>query len=346
MQCADETGSVLAAYPADCQPSAVEGLGAAGGFSGAEFWRLTAPRGLLCLRRWPPEHPSAARLEWIQSVVAHVCSVGFGLLPTPIATRSGKGYHVHEGRLWELTPWTPGEANYWRDRRPEKLRAALHTLARFHLAAATFPTPKSPEFAGTHQARASTGSPGIAQRLALVRTLLAGGMEELKQAARINRHSLPPLADQGSTLFALLEPRLPALERQLERASGIDVLLQPCLRDIWHDHVLFLGDRVSGIVDLGSMKLESVTGDIGRLLGSFCGNDSERRLMGLAAYDSVRHLSEQERELVEIFDRSQALLSGVKWIEWVFVGQRVFADPAAVVRRMEHILARLKDLPP
>jgi homoserine kinase type II len=321
--------NVLADYPADCRMGGVEPLGGGGGFSGAELWRITAARGELCLRRFPPEHPNSARLTWIQAVVAHVAGKGFRLLPEAITTSAGERFCQRDGHLWELTPWLPGRADYWSDPRPGKLRAAMTELGRFHVAAESFSAPVSGK------------SPGIAYRLALAGWLLADGLCELSTAAIENRRAMPALAVYVDPLFASIASRLPALQNSLIKAGRLESPLQPCLRDIWHDHVLFEGDRVSGIVDVGSMKMESIAADVARLLGSLCGSDRESWALGQAAYHEVRPLSEAERTLVAAFDQSQLLLAGVKWVEWVFMQHRRFSDPSAVVKRMEHILSRL-----
>ncbi len=130
---------VLAAYPDDCRPKSIRALGSAGGFSGARFWRIEAPSGTLCLRRWPKEYPSTQRLEFIQAVLWHVVREGFTLAPLPRETRSRKGYVRHGGHLWELAPWMPGEADFHEAPTLDRLQAAMHSLAEFHLAAASFP---------------------------------------------------------------------------------------------------------------------------------------------------------------------------------------------------------------
>src|SRR4029079_7065820 len=76
-----DLASVLSRYPANCRPTDVDTRGNAGGFSGAQFWRLTAPRGLLCRRRCPREHPSPDKLLFIHAVLRHVDRAGFHLVP-------------------------------------------------------------------------------------------------------------------------------------------------------------------------------------------------------------------------------------------------------------------------
>ena len=141
MDASQEYREVLKAYPAECQPERVDALGGAGGFSGARFWRLHTPRGLLCLRRWPPEHPTVERLEFIQAVLWQVDQQGFDLAPLAIPALSRKGYVRHGGTLWELSPWLAGKADYQAHPNPARLQAALRTLAAFHQATTDFPLP-------------------------------------------------------------------------------------------------------------------------------------------------------------------------------------------------------------
>jgi homoserine kinase type II len=346
MQRFPEIEGVLSRFPADCQPGTVDCLGSAGGFSGAMIWRVTASRGQLCLRRWPLESPDEARLKWLQDVVAHAAARGFRLLPAIIATGSGDGYCRHDGRLWELTTWMPGKADYCGDPRQAKLMAAAAALATFHRAVESF------NCLGEHSAPAAINSlhvhvrprapsQSIDERLALVRRLRANALSEMRLALRRNYSLMPAVAEGAEQLIELVSPHLPALECELKDASAIEVPQQPCLRDIWHDHVLFDGDRVSGIVDVGSMRTDNVATDIARLLGSLCANDYDAWAIGLDAYQAVRPLAEPERKLLAAFDHSQILLAGVKWVEWVFVERRLFSDPGAVAKRMEHILSRL-----
>jgi Ser/Thr protein kinase RdoA (MazF antagonist) len=298
------------------------------------------------LRRWPPESPDESRLSWLQAVVAHAAARDFRLLPTVIATSRGAAYRRHDGHLWELTTWMPGKADYCSDSRPEKLAAAAAALAQFHDAVKSFDWP-SDDTANTvlrlsHRPTHAV-SPGIDERLALVRRLRANAFSKLKAAVRRNRGIMPAVADGAEELLELVSPQLMALEHDLNCASRIEVPLQTCLRDIWHDHVLFEGNQVSGIVDVGSMRQDTVATDIARLLGSLCGNDRDGWTAGLSAYGTIRTLLEPERTLIGIFDRSQMVLAGVNWVEWVFVKCRTFSDPAAVGNRMEHILSRLRE---
>jgi len=324
-----ELREVLKAYPDDCQPSQIEALGTAGGFSGARFWRLHTPRGLLCLRRWPPEHPTVERLEFIQAVLWHVEQQGFDLAPLALPANSRKGYVRHGGTLWELAPWLAGKADFNAHPTPARLTAAMRTLAAFHQATIGFPLPVAER----------DPSPGIKQRAAQLQGYLAGGLSKLQES--LTPHVWPDLARLGNEIVKLFPKAAPPVAALLDKASHELVPLSPCIRDIWHDHVLFLGDEVSGLVDFGALNVECVSADIARLLGSLIGDDRTGWEEGLAAYQSIRPLSPAEFQLVRAFDESSVLMSGLMWLEWVFQARREFEDRPQVIARVQAILTRL-----
>ena len=343
---------LLTRYPADCSPHEVEHLGGAGGFSGAAFWRITSDRGLLCLRRWPthadPKWPE--RLDFIHAVLEHVARRGFSIVPTPIRTRGGESHVRRDGHHWELSTWLPGRADYFPLRRPEKLRAALSALAEFHRAAA--------DFVELESRRVISPSPGILARRRQIEVLRAGGLAAI--VAAVDNATQSSHGNSSSDWIAIVDlarrllPLYARAEEPVFKAvfagERLRVPLQPCIRDIWHDHVLFLEDRVSGLIDFGAMRTDNVAGDVARLLGSFSfdeskgESDTEVWRDGLAAYESVRPLSAAERQLAGVFDRSTAILAGINWLQWLFVERRTFADLAAVRARLAEIAARLERL--
>ncbi|MBX9787991.1 MAG: phosphotransferase [Pirellulales bacterium] len=150
------------------------------------------------------------------------------------------------------------------------------------------------------------------------------------------------LHDAANEILSHFARRAPELERRLTAAAKIRVPLQPALRDIHGEHVLFVGDQVTGIIDYGAMRFETVAGDIARLLGSLAPNDQSSWQAGFAAYETVRPLSTTERELVGVFDSSGVLLGAMNWLNWLFVEQRKFANLARVQMRITELLTRLR----
>ena len=97
-------------------------------------------------------------------------------------------------------------------------------------------------------------------------------------------------------------------------------VLQPCLCDVWHDHVLFEGDAVTGLVDYGGVKVDNVATDLARLLGSLAGDDPVLRDAGLRAYSRLRPLSLAEEALVPVLDRTGTLLGIANWLRLAVPG--------------------------
>ena len=269
---ADDIPPLLQHFPVDCQPQRADSLGSAGGFSGARFWRLETPRGPLCLRCWPSEHPSAEHLAWIHAVLGWVADHGFAKLPLPIGPgNEGASFVSYGGHSWELTAWISGDPDEERPTSAGRLKAAMVALGQFHRAAVAFPDEDT----------APAPSPGLGKRL---KTLwrFVDQTEQLRSAVDAGPPSeLRDLAQQVVDLF----PRLArGVEEKLARAATMPVRLQPCIRDIHRQHVLFEGDSVSGLIDFGAMRVESVAGDVARLMGSLAGDDSAARRTAIEAY--------------------------------------------------------------
>ncbi len=338
-------------------------LGSAGGFSGARFWRIESPGGDYCLRRWPPADDDGRRgmtperLRFIHAVLAHAAAQGlsfqlpvplFAAAPTDAARARDPGVAVHHSfvsfdtALWELTPWLPGEPSSSVGARRAsatdvQLRAALAALAELHLAMKDFPQ------AGPANGR----SPGVALRIEELERLFGGEWLELNrrvEAAATIDDGGRQLQDIGACSKRIIElfPRVaPAIYEALKTMVDVAFPLQPCVRDIWSDHVLFLGDRVSGVIDFGALQFETPAADVARLLGSMARGDAAGWRAGLDAYRRVAPLGPDEARLAQWFDRCGVLLGGLHWVRWIYQEGRTFDDYGAVARRLAALLVRL-----
>ncbi len=323
---------LLALYPANCRPTEVVALGAAGGFSGACLWQLSCERGLFCLRAYPESYSDDARLTFIAAVLRHARAAGCNLVPVPLATQGGESFVVRGGRYWDLSPWMPGIADFNKNPSCEKLRAAMLALAQFHQAVESFPL---------HGPRQAVSPAAVARRKKL-RELTAGGMQQV--AARIESGPWPPLRASAARIIALFWRAAADLRERLASAASQPVPILPCIRDVWRDSVLFQGTRVTGLIDFAAMQPDTIAVDVARLLGSLACNDHEKWGEGLSAYDSARPLGTVERGLIEAFDRSTVVLGSVNWLKWIYLEGRQFADQKAVLARVDELLVRFNHL--
>jgi homoserine kinase type II len=163
-------------------------------------------------------------------------------------------------------------------------------------------------------------------------------------ASAMRSRQLPEFQDRGQRVLTLFSAAAPDIVSSVERAARTQLRLQPCIRDIRPEHVLFSGDEVSGIVDFGAMRDDHVAADIARLLGGMVGDDPSGWRTGLLSYETIRPLDERERSLVRVFDRTTVLLSGMNWLRWLYVEPRRFDNPERILRRLDTLIERLTRL--
>ena len=350
----------------------MESLGVTGGFSGAVIWRvsmaeLEARRGGLehdagqhragqhragqhrapshsdlCLRRWPQVHPSLTGLQAIHGLLSHVTAQGYEIVPMPRETRYGETYFVYEDHLWELTSWLPGEASFASDPTALKLTAAMQALARFHQAAQTYRPASSNTGGFAGETARLAPSPGLQQRLTMIKSLQQGELQQLWSKTRTAEAS-----DLRELAFELLEGTgrsVDSVGSYLEQIVDVPLPLQWCLRDVRHDHVLFTGEEVSGLLDFGAVAVDSVAGDLSRLLGSIVNDHAETWQAGIVAYSKVRQLSLAEQRAIIGFDHGGLLCSATNWVRWLFVEGRSFPQIHALHAQLLWLRDRLQSL--
>ena len=327
---------------ADCQavlqqfsqiqnPTRIESLGSAGGFSGAEFYRISAGGRLFCLRRWPTPQPTAAQLRFIHNVLVNAREQGCDFLAAPFLTVNSATFVRYVGHHWELTPWMPGEANYHRQPSREKLTAAMTALATFHLATCHMPA-ESPALGSL---------PGIADRLQRLEQI----SRQLGEfAAAIDGSLGKAFAERSRQLLMLFPLAVDSVRQRLASAATLQVALSPCIRDIWHDHMLFTNDGVTGLIDFGAMRIDNVATDIARLVGSLVADEAQQWDIALDAYCHTRPLSDDERTLIIAYDQSSVLMSGLSWVDWIYCQRRKFEQTDAILVRLDTNIRRLMHL--
>jgi homoserine kinase type II len=201
-------------------------------------------------------------------------------------------------------------------------------VARWHLAARSTSAPRLEP------------SPGLIRRSQLLSSLTEAEFDRLRGAldSRWGASIAQDLTDILRWVPLLLLP----CQRHLAEASQVRFRLQPCIRDIWHDHILFTGETVSGIVDFGAMAVDTVAGDLARLLASLLADDRDGWQRGIEAYQRRAPLEQNEVELLVAFDRANGILSGLNWIRWLFLEDRRFENLPRVAERISRIRSRLR----
>jgi Ser/Thr protein kinase RdoA (MazF antagonist) len=255
---------------------------------------------------------------------------GLGFVPKVMTTVRRTTWVETADRLWDLTTWMPGRADFHAYPSRARLENVCIALARLHQV--------------WSRAASTIGPcPAVSRRLECVRdwsTLRASGWNPLAHA---DPHDpLWPLIEQA---WAILRDRIDQVPDRLAAWAGRPLSLQPCLGDVWHDHVLFSGAEVTGLVDYGSARMDHVAVDLARLLGSLIGKDTAAWTAGLQAYARIRPLREEEKALIAVLNETGTLLGLANWLRWLYHERRTCEDRSAVARRLGELLAGIESRP-
>jgi Ser/Thr protein kinase RdoA (MazF antagonist) len=325
------------------------------GFSGAIVLRVVVQHSKYavdveyCLRGWPPESLPRERLLGLHRLLEHIHRCGVTQVAVPLRSQFGSTMHAEAGQFWQLEPWLPGQADFWSNPSDQRLQNAMTVLAQWHEAASRFDARDSEsEWFGQH---ASETSPTVLDRLQRIQRFRSEDVAQLRNSVAGESSLQPWGATKLAELRHLARRILDLFELSVSRVAddllmhrGMHFRLHPCLRDVWHDHVLFEGDQVSGLIDPSAAKSETPATDVARLLGSFLADADDRWDTAIAAYRSVRPLSDREASLARVLDQSTVLLSGLTWLERIFVHRLHYSNPSRVLSRLRRITSRLEHL--
>jgi aminoglycoside phosphotransferase (APT) family kinase protein len=292
-----------------------------GGFSGAGVYAgfvsgLASP--VFCIKSYPPDSRIPERLDWIHAQIRRAADLGF--VPRLFPAQSGGTIVRCGGRIWELTEWKPGTADF-RDRpTAARLANACRAVAELHREW----QPVEPTIAPF---------PGFARRLALLRVWTAG----VPTAPGPEAGGSPAVREVVARARSVLPKWVAWAVRELAAWAGRPVPVHPCLCDIHHDHVLFTGDVVTGVIDYAAMKVDHPAVDLARLLGDLVPDDPDRTAAGLAAYRAAGGSAHVTAELVELLDRTGTVCAAANWLM-----RLNRSAPAGAAERLERIVRRLE----
>jgi Ser/Thr protein kinase RdoA (MazF antagonist) len=318
---------VLAHFVGPCSGERLHFLGNRGGFSGARLWRLDGDGGPFCLRAWLPGAATPDRLMRIHRLMSAARQAGLAFVPAVLPTMTGSTWVEHAGRLWDLTTWLPGRADFHERPTRARLEAACAALARLHLV-------------WSHRETRTEPCPAVQRRLACYREWVR--LRQSGWQSNVDPTDSAPVDDWAGRAWSALDRWAERIPHCLKGWVDRELPVQPCLCDLWHDHVLYEGDTVTGLVDYGSVKRDHVAVDLARLLGSLIGDDVEMRGAGLEAYGRRRPLTAEEIALIAALDFTGTLLGAANWLQWLYRDKRHFEDRDAVAARLAALVQRIE----
>ena len=128
-------------------------------------------------------------------------------------------------------------------------------------------------------------------------------------------------------------------------------VLQPAIRDVWCDHVLFAeqtSDAVTAIIDLHAAGIDTPATDLARLVGSWTAPAGRERMSlfdrwpeAFAAYGTARLLSAVEARLVPVLHATGVVCGLDNWFRWTLDEHREFPDARRMLARIDWLLQEL-----
>src|SRR5262249_14537790 len=149
---------------------------------------------------WPLNGPTADQLHAIHTLMNKARERGLGFVPAVCRTRDGRSCAKAAGRLWDLTQWLPGRADFRALPTPARPETACPALAQLH--------------AAWEENRAHGPCPAVARRLNCAREwtdLLGSGWRPDFGVTRAD-----PVRDWAERAWRLLPRHLPGLAETLE----------------------------------------------------------------------------------------------------------------------------------
>ncbi len=276
---AEDLAALLARYDIGA-PLSFEGIAA--GVENSNF-KLTTARGSFILTLFE-RRVAEADLPFFMGVMAHLAARGFPA-PKPVAARNGAYLIRAKNKPAAIVSFFDGD---W-PRQPtlEHCRAIGETLARMHRA-----------LEGFELTRANVLGPQGWE--ALIRPRLA--------AAEFLRPGLAQLIEQD---LADVRARWPT-----------DLPIGAIHADLFPDNALFVGERLSGLIDFYFASTDILAYDLAVCLNAWCFEaereyDLTKGRALIAAYQSVRPLTQAEREALPILARGAGLrFFATRLVDW------------------------------
>lgn len=310
------------------------------GFSGATIIRIQIDGEAYCLRRWPIGGLAEQRIRELHRFLRFIDHSGLHVFPLPVTSKEGDTLVDNGGQLWQLEPWMPGVADFRKSPSDVRLESTMRVLAQVHNIASRYgPTEAGRKWFSTGL---SLPSPAVGERIGILDRWSPERISHTQAAMQNDRDR--SFGEVATRILQVIRESHDSLRSSLVSLSTTHIPVHPCLRDIWHDHVLYTGDDVTGVIDPSAARTESVASDLSRLLGSLLGESNSRWSHALETYEQGRPLSITEHRLIRVLHVSGVMLGGLTWIDRRLQDRIRTEMMSRVVQRMDEACRTLEHL--
>jgi hypothetical protein len=156
---------------------------------------------------------------------------------------------------------------------------------------------------------------------------------------------LQSLTEIAEHALEVVNRTAPFALRRLIPWQNASLPLQPCLRDLRGEHVLFRDGCVTGIVDYGAMDVDTPALDVARLLGDLVRENNDLLSLGVKKYYDFRAGEQVGNELVAVLDQAGITCSIIGWLSRIS-NEQVQTSKKKLEARLLHLLSRAEKFNP
>ena len=293
-----------------------------GGISGGAVYRCTTEDGVFALRCWPENTPvervqevhrvqryASLTLPFVPELVALPSQESSGDLTSFSTKTAVRTYLVSAGRCFELSKWMPGDAfdgdpasDFFVKDSLNAVREGASAIANFH---------KRTELLGIQ----IESPPAVRRRWERLKQLEVQLPEALAAGSHLRGH-----ANNAVLLLANYWREFQhSSEEQLRPWLTRSVPTSWVLRDIHREHIYFLGEQVSGMVDFDAVNHDTKATDLARWVGSFADLGLPRSPLWTAAIEGYRQqheISPCEQGLAGAIEKASWYILLANWVIW------------------------------
>ncbi|MFM7166403.1 MAG: phosphotransferase family protein [Planctomycetaceae bacterium] len=305
-----------------------------GGLSEATVWQVQDLSGeLFAVKVWQPDSAAQVRhrcfvRRWMLSA-SESCP---DIVPRPRAHAGMRGAEpaliLQQGRFaWQVESWRPGQFLCGVPA-PECLESTALKLLPLYVSGRAFGV----RWSSSTLALENTQSKAILRRAELVEELQQGCLRRLSQAA--HRCGDAEVTAAVLQFSQWLQSWLPWLHLQLQPWCSQTMMLQPVLRDLRTENVLYQDGQISGVIDWDAAGVDHPCLDVARLLRSWYPQDGAARVAATDCWAKLWQLSARERQLLSVFDASIVMLNPVVWLQRLADNPDLFQTLPAAKQRL------------
>jgi hypothetical protein len=303
------------------------------GLSEATVYRIETHASTTAIKRWPTNMARERLLE-IHGFQNRMTQSDKTLLPRLLRWSDGQTLLEANGSSWEIAEWKPGAPiEKLGEISDEQLCQCAEALAMLHLQSAA-------------QKSAMLPPPGLEQRArGITRALRAEPSSAHRFLHSIASHPSQFAAHVLQDLCIRAHRILPTLTNTIDRMSKERVLCFWVLRDVWREHLLFDGGRLTGIIDLGAARIDWPGLDLVRAFGTLMTGSDPRWSIAIVRYLEARPDTSITFASLESVHRASVALSALQWIDWFAEGRFDWTNPESPAwGRVLELQRQLEDL--